>query len=287
MWSTAEQLGSDAVLNLNPDHGDMYIPGGTYSVSVTYPGMSTGMLGSSGGAWTNSNCKDGNGVYSTMGTWTAPPAGHGAVTIGGTLAASVGELQTTERVLVPIVGSTAPTMLTTEPPTAAPNDTGLDEVYTHWEFAYEPHSVRDATAPPGFEYHLNWNITADRIIIKIRAPTTGWLGFGIGEYGAGAMPGGDFVICRGEGTVEDRWAPGYVTPNLDSKQDWTLHYAGQSSFETWCILSRALDTGDLQDRALEVEKLVLGAVNLMFAYGSSDSFNQHSSTQRTTAQVSI
>jgi len=164
---------------------------------------------------------------------------------------------------------------------------GVPAEYQNWAFSYSPHTAADAVTPAGFEYDISWNISDGRFITRVAAPTTGWVGLGIGEYGAGAMPGGDFVICTAEGTIEDRWAPGYVTPSLDTQQDWTLHYSGGDDSESWCIMSRALDTEDNQDRPIDLQKLALGPINVMFAYGTSDTFSQHSATQRSTAQMRL
>jgi hypothetical protein len=164
---------------------------------------------------------------------------------------------------------------------------GVPAAYQNWAFSYSPHTAAGAVTPVGFEYDISWNISDGRFITRVAAPTTGWVGLGIGEYGAGAMPGGDFVVCTAEGTIEDRWAPGYVTPILDTQQDWTLHYSGGDGSESWCIMSRALDTEDTQDRPIDLQKLALGPVNLMFAYGTADAFNQHGPTQRSTAQLRL
>ena len=168
-----------------------------------------------------------------------------------------------------------------------PATNGMPAEYQSWAFSYSPHTLPDAVTPAGFSYDMSWNISNGRFITRVSAPTTGWVGLGIGEYGAGAMPGGDFVICTAEGTIEDRWAPGYVTPLLDANQDWTLHYSGGDAAETWCVMSRALDTGDNQDRPIDPQKLELGPINLMFAYGSSDNFYQHGPAQRSTAQIRL
>lgn len=157
---------------------------------------------------------------------------------------------------------------------------------TDWAHSYEPHASvgSQAHVPENFEFHFKWNLTATNIAVQIQAPTSGWIGLGLGEPGAGAMPGGDFVICTAEGTVEDRFALDYVTPSLDEQQDWSLTGSGSAAGDTWCELTRALDTGDAQDRKLDAGDHPVG---FMFAYGNSDAFGQHLSTQRFTAQLRL
>ena len=274
MW-TGALTSTDAVLSMDPDHGAFYQPGAEYAVTVQYPRMSTGMMGASAGSWANDDCQSGLGVRSASGTWTAPASG--SVTIGGTVARGTGNIniQTSERVLTPLANTADPTPApppTPPPPTSPPSNPAPPDQYArqYWQSSYQPHTLPDAILPDGFEFHFFWNLTqTSDILIRIEAPATGWIGLGIGEDGAGAMPGGDFVVCNAQGWVSDRFALGYVTPTEDAKQDWELLASGFDGGSTFCVLKRAMVTGDLQDRDLTLARLDLAAINFMFAYSNS------------------
>ena len=48
-----------------------------------------------------------------------------------------------------------------------------------------------------------WSFRNDEIVVAIEAATTGWVGFGLGERGSGAMAGSDLLTCTGEGELID------------------------------------------------------------------------------------
>ena len=136
MWSGA-LTSTDAVLSMDPDHGAFYQPGAEYAVTVRYQAYAAGMLGSSAGSWANDNCASGSGVLTNTGIWTAPASGSvSSVTIGGTVAAGPGFIQTSEMVLTPQpptpspVASPPPTPSPTPSPVATPPPTTPSPVAT-------------------------------------------------------------------------------------------------------------------------------------------------------------
>ena len=144
-------------------------------------------------------------------------------------------------------------------------------------------------SPPGLPgYTLEWKPMPtsgnDLLEIRITAPTTGWVGFGLAEWGAGGMPGSDFVVCHpptdaAVASAIDYHGLTYGTPTLDVSQDWTLVSvtATADTAETVCELSRLLDTGDTQDRPIDLARLALGDAPVLFAHGASGdtSFGYH------------
>jgi len=102
---------------------------------------------------------------------------------------------------------------------------------------------------------------------------------GIADPAAGGMRGADMVIgwvddATGEASVVDAYALTYTTPITDTCQDWTVRASAQNASHTMLELSRALDTGDLQDRQLAA--LAGGhAHRTMAALGSADKVMYH------------
>lgn len=158
-----------------------------------------------------------------------------------------------------------------------------------WQHTLEPHLDDLSVAPTGFAYKMSWNITSTDVVLRIEAPTTGWLAFGIGEDGAGGMPGADIVACTAEGWLSDRFATKYSLPAEDVQQDWTMISSGTTSggSGSFCTVQRTLVTGDLQDRALSMERLQAAKLNILMAYGDTDTFSYHGLTSRSTAQIDL
>ena len=127
--------------------------------------------------------------------------------------------------------------------------------------------------------------------ILLSANTSHWFGLGFGEPSSGHMKGADLVTIvptstttGGQVTAEDRYASfapsnhsegsrsGYVglTALLDSRNDWTIESASQSEGETVVHLSRALDTGDEQDRNIGSGPVRLECCTLIMCHPSHD-----------------
>ena len=104
--------------------------------------------------------------------------------------------------------------------------------------------------------------------------TLGWIGFGLGEDTSGGMAGADIVIAgvkNGVGFCDDRYALAQATPEIDEINDWILKAAEETDSTTYVEMERAIDTGDLQDRAF----LTSGLQRIVIAWGETDTFGYH------------
>ena len=99
-------------------------------------------------------------------------------------------------------------------------------------------------------YLIEWTITGDEIELRLTAPTTGWVGFGISE--SGGMIGGDEFVAHVDdttgavvsndyhSTVQDFSTP----PVLDTCNDWVVVSGMQTTQKTIITVKRKLDTND-------------------------------------------
>jgi hypothetical protein len=138
------------------------------------------------------------------------------------------------------------------------------------------------------DYYVNE--TEGRLYIKLRAQTTGFLGFGLSE--SGAMVGSDIVtaaIINNQPSVQDRFVPWDAypffppTPKVDECNHWqTICGSEQNGFSEF-ILSRALDTKDPEDR-----KIQKGDMYIIFAWGEPGvNFVSYHGSRRGTSAVSF
>lgn len=301
MWTGPAD--GEATLAFTPSlvNGNTYIPGTSYTVTVSHSNVvgGTGIMGSTRGTWTTagsgSSCRY-NGYKSTTAVWTAPSSG--AVTVGGSISDRQSVMKTVEMNLVAgaaptttmastTSAATEPTSTTSSSSSTIQSTTPPESPYQYWQHSIAPHTNNDSVVPDGFQFDLKWNLTDTHFMMRIEAPTSGWIAFGIGEGGAGGMPGADIVACTAEGWVSDRYALAYATPLEDSKQDWTLLESGGHSGQTYCILKRARITDDWQDRQLHQQSLALGKLNILMAYGMDDSFTYHLRGNRATTQIDL
>ena len=138
------------------------------------------------------------------------------------------------------------------------------------------------------EYALQYKVQEERLVVRLRAKTTGFLGFGLSE--AGHMLGSDIVtaaVVNGEARIEDRlagWAPfslegslQIATPSIDTNQSWVSECASESGGYTDIILSRPLVTGDCADR-----DVVEGNMFVIFAWSDTDLVTYHGANRGST-----
>lgn len=126
----------------------------------------------------------------------------------------------------------------------------------------------------GLEVH--WKLDADNIHLAIRAPTLGWVGLGIADPNSAGMKGADIVYgWVKDGTVEifDAYAMGETMPMLDECQSWTLVAGEEVAGVTTLEVMRPLDTGDNQDRPIDLNPSLPPPV--IVAYGNTDVFGYH------------
>eukprot|EP00039_Didymoeca_costata_P024784 m.11466 g.11466 ORF g.11466 m.11466 type:complete len:650 (+) comp4453_c0_seq1:162-2111(+) len=130
-------------------------------------------------------------------------------------------------------------------------------------------------------YNMTWSMAVDKITIKIQvSSTTKWAGFGIGEPGAGSMPGADVVLVyKSEGIwiAEDAYTYGFTTPVKDLEQDWTLLGVAEGVNGIEFELQRALNTThNGQDRVIPVaQQDLLVPSDFIFARGETDTPTYH------------
>jgi len=120
------------------------------------------------------------------------------------------------------------------------------------------------------DYTIYWKIFNETIQIALVATPLSWVGFGIGEpNGNGSMLGSDIVIATvsndGSFVVNDMYSLEKDSyPSIDHCNDWTI-ISGQQTTSTIFEISRALNTGDFQDRPI-----VSGQNIIIWAFGIDD-----------------
>jgi hypothetical protein len=137
------------------------------------------------------------------------------------------------------------------------------------------------------EYTVNYKVDEEdeKLILRLRAKHTGYLGFGFSE--TGFMAGADIVTVSmsssGEPSVIDRFADWDAhpfagpTPHVDKCNQWETLCASEENGYTDFVISRPLDTQDSEDRAIKN-----GAMPVIFAWGESDTFVYHGANRGST-----
>ena len=131
--------------------------------------------------------------------------------------------------------------------------------------------------------HVHWKINDDKLNIAVIANADGWVGFGIGEVGG--MPGSDIVVYTAvDDTLTDTHALAYATPIVDECQNWDLVHSEVDDGIIIFEATRDLDTGDLQDRAIQDDSHIeTPAHRVIVAWGNSDTFMYHGANRATGA----
>jgi hypothetical protein len=137
------------------------------------------------------------------------------------------------------------------------------------------------------EYTLNYKIDGEYLVIRLRAKTLGFLGFGFSE--SGHMIGSDIVtsaVINGYLRVEDRFA-GWTSfptsldnipkPREDKCSHWSAVCGSEDSQYTTVIVSRRLDTNDTEDRPV-----TRGLMNIIYSWGEDDTINYHGANRGST-----
>jgi hypothetical protein len=136
----------------------------------------------------------------------------------------------------------------------------------------------------------SWTLTSTEFTVILEVSSSAkWIGFGIGEEGAGAMAGADIVLCdqgTGEWACTDSYALAEVKPLTDAQQDWTLVSSSTTDTSTILTLKRATDTGDAgQDRVIAHDNPLPQL--LIFAMGTTDTVQYHGSANRWRQKVKL
>ena len=132
-------------------------------------------------------------------------------------------------------------------------------------------------------FALHWKILDDKIYLAVAAEVSGWIAFGIAE--SGGMPGSDIVVFEAATkTLTDHHAVKYAKPILDNCQDWSLLNSVIDSSAPFILFeaTRALDTGDDQDRVIADDSFIGSALQkLIFAWGNEPSMVFHGKNRLT------
>jgi ferredoxin-NADP reductase len=133
-------------------------------------------------------------------------------------------------------------------------------------------SIRSATAGP---IKISWlppTQSENAITLTLEFDGTGWFSMGIGS----GMADADIWMMRhtnGLGEIVDTSSSGYVMPSQDGSQDLTLIESKEEGGKTTITFSRALDTGDGDDKVIN-----RGATDtpVIFAWSkTSDAYGFH------------
>uniref|UniRef100_UPI0037E82EA7 DBH-like monooxygenase protein 2 homolog n=1 Tax=Semicossyphus pulcher TaxID=241346 RepID=UPI0037E82EA7 len=131
---------------------------------------------------------------------------------------------------------------------------------------------------------LKWGFADPQgdITLKFLVNTTGWIGFGFSPNGG--MAGAD-IVMGGIGPsgvyFKDYHATGNSMPMEDKQQSYTLLYANETEGQTILTFRRAIQSCDDQDFHITSQ-----AIKLIYAYGTTDEINYHSS-RRGTKEVNL
>ena len=150
---------------------------------------------------------------------------------------------------------------------------------------------------PSIDYVALHKVVAGTLHLRLRATSTGWLGFGLAEPASGHMKGSDLltvsVSAAGEVSAEDRYAAfapttyslpaavnGYqgLTAAMDAHNDWVIVSGSEQGGVTEVWVTRALDTSDHQDRVI-----TSGPSRIVWSWGSTDVVAYHGSQRGTTS----
>jgi len=151
---------------------------------------------------------------------------------------------------------------------------------------------RSHSIASGFTFY--WNVTGSEIVMGLEGPATGWVALGVGEPGAGSMPGADVLMCSNHGgavRLGDYFTTDFVQPFRDGVEHATLEASAVSAGRMECVFRRALDTGEtFADRPFVNESY---PAKMIFAYGSNVVGDEptfawyHGSANAYTAHVNI
>lgn len=129
--------------------------------------------------------------------------------------------------------------------------------------------------PAPNDYTIYWTVENNQINIALVVNTQGWVGFGIAEPTSGGMAGSDILTLyfadSGVLSYDDRYTFSETLPVVDQCNNWILN-SGQQTSDGHSVfeLTRALDTGDPQDRPI-----VPGENRIIWAFGSTNVLSYH------------
>jgi DOMON domain len=172
------------------------------------------------------------------------------------------------------------------------------DAYTNWvdqdlNVSQYPHSVflgSDSDESLGVAVHYRLDSDENMIHLALAARASGWFGFGLSENGG--MSGSDIFIF--EAKNPDKVMDAYILDNRqpipdDCASNWILKSAKEEAFDDGFLMievSRALDTGDLQDhRVYNDSDTIIAPHRLIAAWGEEPSYGYHGLVNRARGAV--
>jgi len=153
------------------------------------------------------------------------------------------------------------------------------------------------TLDASINYVALYKVDGGVLSLRLRATTTGWLGFGLAEPASGHMKGSDLltvsVSASGKVSADDRYAAfapttyslpsaanGYsgLTAAPDTHNDWTIVSGSEEGGVTEVWVTRPLGTGDHQDR-----NITSGPNRIVWSWGATDVVAYHGSNRGTSS----
>jgi len=137
-------------------------------------------------------------------------------------------------------------------------------------------------------YDISWTVGDGEIELTLKAPTTGWVGFGLSEVGG--MAGADEFVASvddatGAVTSGDYYSVVEGWPEVDDCDDWTVVRGSQDASPplTTIVVRRRLNTSDPQDWPIVASTR---ASRIIVSYGATDTFGYHG-TRRATDKINF
>ena len=160
--------------------------------------------------------------------------------------------------------------------------------YLDWvdKSSYERHAWIESSSDSSLGVAIHWTTDDTHIQLAVAANATGWVGFGLAE--SGSMRGADIIMYTAETDelVDSYVLDDLVTPLPDDCQSWTLvNSITQDGFIIF-EATRALNTGDSQDRIIiDDSSNIIPATRVIAAWGDTSTPSYHGVDNRAKSSV--
>ena len=160
--------------------------------------------------------------------------------------------------------------------------------YLDWvdKSSYERHAWIESSSDSALGVAIHWTTDNTHIQLAVAANATGWVGFGLSE--SGSMRGADIIMYTAETDelVDSHVLDDLVTPLPDECQSWTLvNSITQDGFIIF-EATRALNTGDSQDRTIiDDSSRLIPATRVIAAWGDTATPYYHGVDNRAKSSI--
>ena len=160
--------------------------------------------------------------------------------------------------------------------------------YLDWanKSSYDRHAWIESSSDSSLGVAIHWTTDDTHIRLAVAANATGWVGFGLSE--SGSMKGADIIMYTAETDelVDSYVLDDLVTPLPDDCQSWTLvNSITQDGFIIF-EATRALNTGDSQDRIIiDDSSSLIPATRVIAAWGDTSTPSYHGVDNRAKSSV--